>query len=512
MSWAHGVRRLIRGRGFAFGLLALSAAALLVDGYHLGVDDAEIYLPAIKRAADPALFPFASEFFMSHANLSLFPNLVGGFARLGHVPADAAIFICHLAGIFLLLLAAWRLAGACFDNKPARWGGVVLLAAALSTPVAGTALAIFDPYVTARTLSAPASLFAVACYVSNQPRRALGWLLFTAMVHPQMSVFGAMLVGCLALERRFSGETRAVPAFGMAIPFIWGFGPATGPAREALLSRTYFFLSKWAWYEVFGIFAPLVLLWWFSHRPLRGTAPAFQRVSRTLVRFGLLFTAGGVVLSFVPGLENFTRLQPMRSFHLIYMILFVLVGGLLGEYALRRSVWRWLAIFVPLASGGWILQAVSFPFSAHLELPGSDGGNRWVAAFLWVRGHTPKDAVFALDPNYMASPDDDQHGFRAVAERSALADNVKDSGAVSLFPQLAERWKSQVVAQTGWQRFELADFRRLAREYPVTWIVARRPDPAGLACPYENSELAVCRIDAGPVTRNLPSAIAQPGQ
>ena len=32
-------------------LLALSAAALFVHGYHMGVDDAEIYLPAIKKAA-----------------------------------------------------------------------------------------------------------------------------------------------------------------------------------------------------------------------------------------------------------------------------------------------------------------------------------------------------------------------------------------------------------------------------------------------------------------------------
>src|SRR5690348_18415999 len=121
MSWAHGVRRLIRGRGFALGLLALSAAALLVDGYHLGVDDAEIYLPAIKKAADPALFPFASEFFMSHAHLSLFPNLVGGFARLFHLPADTAIFVCQPGGIFLLLLAGCRLACACFERVPARW-------------------------------------------------------------------------------------------------------------------------------------------------------------------------------------------------------------------------------------------------------------------------------------------------------------------------------------------------------------------------------------------------------
>ena len=493
-------------------ILALSAAALLLHGYHLGVDDAEIYLPAIKRAADPLLFPFAPEFFMTHAHLSLFPDLVGGFARLTHLPADAAILICHLAGIYLLLFAAWRLAGACFESAAARWGGVALLAAALSVPVAGTALAIFDPYVTARTLSAPATLFAVACFVSNRPRRALGWLLVTALLHPQMSVYGAALVGCLALERKVSAAPPQGVAFGISLPFLWGFGPATGAAREALLSRSYFFISKWAWYEVFGIFAPLFVLWWFTLQAPRGATPALSRLARTLVPFGLLFTAAGLVLSSVPELENFTRLQPMRSFHLIYMIFFVLLGGVLGERVLLRKPWRWAAVFVPLASGIWLLQAVSFPFSPHLEWPGWDGGNRWVAAFLWIREHTPKNAVFALDPNYMAAPEDDQHGFRAVAERSALADNLKDSGAVSLFPQLADQWKSQVVAQTGWDGFEFADFRRLARQYPVTWIVARQPNPGGLRCPYMNSELAVCRIDPGIMPRNLRRQLPQSGR
>jgi len=470
-------------------LLALSAAALAVHGYHLGVDDAEIYLPAIKKTADPALFPFASEFFMSHADLSLFPNLVGGFARLTHIPADAAIFLCQAAGIYLLLLAGWRLSCACFEHTPARWAAVGLLAAAFSVPVAGTALVIQDPYVTARTLSAPATLFAVACYLSNKPVRAAAWLLFTALIHLQMSVYGAVLLTFLAAPALWP---RA--RFTMALPFLWGFQPATGPAREALLSRTFFFVTKWAWYEWVGVFAPLAILWWFWLRPPRGTLAPFHRVARTLVPFGLLFTAAGLVLALVPSLENFTRLQPMRSFHLIYMIFFVLLGGVLGEYVLGRRAGRWLAVFGPVAAGMWTLQAVSYPFSPRVEWPGSVGGGNWGAAFLWIRGHTPRNAVFALDPDYMAAPEDDQHGFRAIAERSALADNVKDSGAVSLFPQLAADWKAEVLAQTGWQRFQLADFERLAHQYPVTWVVSRRPAPAGLICPYENQELAVCRI------------------
>jgi hypothetical protein len=116
--------------------------------------------------------------------------------------------------------------------------------------------------------------------------------------------------------------------------------------------------------------------------------------------------------------------------------------------------------------------------------------------------HTPRDAVFALNPNYMLIAGEDQHGFRAVAERSALADAVKDSGAVSLFPQLADHWKSQLQAQIGWEKFDRRDFEHLATLYPVTWILTRSPGPAGLTCPYQSEGLSVCRISvrasAGP--------------
>jgi hypothetical protein len=115
---------------------------------------------------------------------------------------------------------------------------------------------------------------------------------------------------------------------------------------------------------------------------------------------------------------------------------------------------------------------------------------------VWIRGHTPKDAIFALDPNYMAIPADDQHGFRALAERSALADNLKDSGAVSLFPQLADEWKSQVAAEQGWQSFKLVDYRRLASRYGVGWLVlARGQGLTGLNCPYRNEAVNVCRLE-----------------
>jgi hypothetical protein len=482
------------------GLLLITAAAVCVQGYHLGADDAAIYVPGIKKAADPGLYPFGAEFFQSHANLSLFPNLVGGSARLTGLPADLVIFAWHLAGVFLLMMAAWRLVSACFENEPARWGGVALLATVLSVPVAGTALAIADPYVTARTLSTPATVFAVACFVSGRRRQAAAWWLFTALIHPQMSVYATAFLGCLSLPHaqacaRDARSPVSELAYFSALPFVFAFEPTHGAAREALLSRTYFFVSRWAWYEWIGVVAPLALLWWFSTVDLRGTRPAFRAMTRALVPFGLLFTGAAVLLT-IPALQNYTRLQPMRSLHVLYVIFFLLLGGLIGEYAQGRQLWRWVALFAPLAVSLWLVQRSAYPASTHLEWPGAEPANAWTAAFLWVRQNTPKDAVFALDPQYLLRPGEDMHGFRAVAERSMLADAVKDSGVVSLFPQLAGEWERQVQALAGWEHFQLADFERIGREFPVTWVVTRRPAADGLSCPYEKQFLAVCRIPA----------------
>ncbi len=106
-------------------------------------------------------------------------------------------------------------------------------------------------------------------------------------------------------------------------------------------------------------------------------------------------------------------------------------GGFLGEYALRNRVWRWAALFIPLCGGMFIAQLALFPASPHIEWSLESEGNKWAQAFVWTKQNTPTNAMFALDPEHMRIAGEDSHGFRAIAQRSMLADAVKDSGAVS---------------------------------------------------------------------------------
>ena len=122
-------------------LLAMVAlAALAVHGYHPTVEDAEIYLPAIKRALNPSLYPHNDVFFMSHARMTLFPKLIAASVHLSHVRLDWALLLWQWFAIFLLLLGCWHLGRLAFPGRLERWGGVLLTASLLTLPVAGTAL------------------------------------------------------------------------------------------------------------------------------------------------------------------------------------------------------------------------------------------------------------------------------------------------------------------------------------------------------------------------------------
>jgi hypothetical protein len=172
----------------------------------------------------------------------------------------------------------------------------------------------------------------------------------------------------------------------------------------------------------------------------------------------------------------------------------MLAGCLLGKYVLKARAWRW-ALFLLVVNGGmFIPQRALFASTPHLEMPWSAPGNTWLEAFAWIRQNTPADAYFAMDPNYLADPGEDYHSFRALAERSQLADAIKDTAVVTQVPQLGPEWEREQRAQQGWERFQLADFQRLKGEFGVDWVLVRNAQAAGLDCRWHNRELSVCQI------------------
>jgi hypothetical protein len=480
------------------GLLTVSALA--IHGYHLGVEDGEIYVPAARKLLHPGLYPYATEFFLSHERLSLFAPLVAASARLTHLSIDWSAFLWYLVTLFATLCACWILVSSAFVSQRARWCAVLAMTAVITMPATNTGLLLIDPYITARSFSTPLTLFALAALVQRRVVVAALLVVATALIHPQMAAYVIFLAGVMAVCERKKQPVRqpelvTVPAVLMTLPLNFHLGPATEPYREALYSRDFFFLSTWTWYHWLGLLAPLAFLCWFATGRVRGTTPAFARLSLALIPFGLLSIVVAGIFSSSSQFDMFERLQPLRSFHLITFVFILFFAGVVGEYAARRRAWVVPVLCVPLAMGMFFVERATYPNSPHIEWPGEKTSpNDWVNALLWIRQNTPENAIFAVDSRYFLVPGVDVHGFRAVSSRAALADYFKDGGAVSIFPALAPEWKQMSDATYGLNHFTLQDFQRLAREYPVDWTLIHGPAPAGMTCPYVQRGYSVCRI------------------
>jgi hypothetical protein len=472
-------------------LLLLAFGALLVHGYHPGAEDAEIYLPGVEKILHPELFPFGAEFFESHAHLTLFPNLIAVSVKATHLPMSVAVFIWELFSIFLLLLACWQLSGKCFIDPKARWAGVALVAALLTLPVAGTALYILDPYINPRNLAAFAAIFAVARVLDQKYVQAGLWVAFAAAMHPLMSVFAlsysVLLVGMKKFRLRFASLAALLP-FGIS------FDQPSEAYRQAALYHSFHYILQWQWYEWLGIVGPIPILWALARWARSKRLENLDLMCRALIIYDLVYFAAALVVSIPARFASLARLQPLRSLHLLYLLFVLLGGGFLGQCVLKNKLWRWLALFAPLCAGMFLAQRSLYPASAHVEWPGAAQRNPWAQAFIWIRQNTPTDAIFALDPLHMRIPGEDTQGFRAIAQRSMLADALKDSGAVSMFPPLAGEWFRQVQAQNGWKQFQLGDFSRLQADYGVGWVIVQQPGVEGLDCPYQNPAVLVCRL------------------
>ncbi len=462
-----------------------------MHGYHPYAEDAEIYLPGIKKLLHPALYPSGNEFFESHASLTFFPNLIAASVRLSHIPFDYAIFIWYLASIFLLLLACWEFSGVCFDTTRARWGAVALIASLLTLPVAGTALYVMDQYLNPRNLAAFAAVFAVTRVLEKKYARAALWILFAAAVHPLMASFAIAFCAVLILLEKVKKPALAVAA---VFPFANFFAPPTPAYREAMRFHISHFLLQWQWYEWLGLIAPFAVLVFLARIARSRKLANLERVCHAAVVYEFVYFAIALIIAIPQRFEALARLQPLRSLLLVYIFMLMSIGGFVAEYILKDRIWRWIALFLPLCAGMLVAQCQLFPATAHIEWPWAAPKNQWEQAFLWIRQNTPTGARFAIDPFYMEASGEDRIGFRAVAERSRLGDANKDSGAVAMFPPLAEEWWEQFQAQKDWLHFKRADFFRLRERYEVEWAVLQTPQTLGFPCPYANQTVTICRV------------------
>ncbi len=515
-----------RERGFAAVLVTvLTFFALLVHGYHPYAEDGGVYLPEIKRLLDPELYPYGTEFVVRHLHYSLFAPAMAALVRFSHLSVEMVLLLVHVATFWMTLFAAWLLTARSSGSREARGGAVALLATWMTLPIAGTSLMLMDPYVTARSISTPLALLALVGVMEfllpqfelEEERTRYGWgglvlccaaLAGAAMMHPLMAAYalGSVLLLGVSLSqsrwvRVWGTAGLGLTGVAMAAGLLLSAEPESDVYRGILLTRDYWFLSQWHWYEWIGLFAPLLILSTTALRRQKDGDGARVGLARMAIAAGLtaivvamLFARTGMVIHLV------ARMQPLRIFQLVYIVMILVLGATLGERVLRRRPMRWAVVFSLLAGVMVATERRTFPASKHLELPGvlgrsgEDSGNQFEQAFVWIKRNTPKDAFFALDAQYITRPGEDAQGFRAIAERSVLPDFSKDGGMTTNKPELATAWFQGQLAQTGLNTE--TDARRLFALKPlgVTWVVLDRNAVTGFVCLYSNEAVKICRL------------------
>jgi hypothetical protein len=492
-------------RGFAVSFLTqhpritialLTPAVLLVHGYHPLADDGAVYVTGIKKLADPGLYQTDAVFALSPTHLSIFAHVLAALLRWGHLPLPALLLVCHGASIFLFLLGSWKLAARIFPDHSARWGAVLLAACCFTLPVAGSSLSIMDPYVTARSFSTPLMLFALGAVLDEQWVASSLWLALAALLHPLMACYAAIAMLTLVLTRRRMWRSLGLLAvlgwvLCAVIFMVTRHADPSVAYNQAALSRSYFFLSSWRWFEYPGLLMPLLLL------GIAGSRSRLPWAARTLAIAATTFGGCALLVSicFVhrSGSLQLARLQALRAFHFVYLAGILLAGGIMATLAQRHK--RVLAaIYLALFLIMFAAQKLTYPASSHVEWPGQTPRNPWQQAFLWIRANTPQNAVFALDNDYIEWPGEDAQGFRATAERSAVADYFKDGGIASNFRQAAIPWwqGSQATAHLN----GATDEQRLAwlRPLGAAWIVLPAQANTAFPCPFTNASVRVCQL------------------
>lgn len=505
-----------RERGFAIVLVtALTVVAVTIHGYHPYAEDGGLYMAGIKHLVDPTLYPHGTEFVTEHLRFSIFAPVVAWLTRILHMRVETTLLILHVTSFWATLFAAWLLAAQCFRSRVARCGAVALLAMWMTMPVAGTALMLMDRYVTARSFSTPCALFALASaltfFVPEQKGRARHWrdlaicccaLAIGAAMHPLMAADATACVLILSCMTATSWRVRVwgtAGLCGLAIAvaaILCEFAPSNNAAyRQVAATRHYWFLSQWQWYELVGLAAPLVILGAVALRQRREGDAARVALARMAVVSGTTAIVVAMLFARVGSASYLVaRLQPLRIFQLVYVVMILLLGAGLAKQVLQQRPMRWVTAFVVLGGAMLMTDRQTFPNSAHLELPWSTPRNQWEQAFVWISHNTPKNALFAMDTNYISKPGEDAQCFRAIAERSILPDYSKDGGEASITPALTLAWTAGQLVQTG-LNVQL-DKVRIAELQPlgVTWIVLDKDAFTNFKCEYKNETVKVCRL------------------
>jgi hypothetical protein len=468
-----------------------SLLSLLLTGYAYEGQDNDLWIPLIRHAVDPGLFPRDPALASPHGSLSLYVDALAALSRV--VPLEWCFFVLFLACHVLSFVGVSQLAFALFGDEL-----VVLLALCFWTvphPLGWTAAWTLSDSMIPRVLAEAAAPFALAAVATSRAWLTGGLAFALVLVHPlsAASLLPSLAAGSVRRIRELRSLAILVGlcAAGAAIVLLRGRPPPEAPiafsddAWVALLRKAcpYAFASEAASAVWLGLLVTggLLAVGW-----LRGRLP---REAAVMAAAALAWIAVTALAGEGLGLPFVLQLQSGRG--LVVPILLGLIVGAAWLADLGRSGAAGAALagalLVSVALGA---NSLALGLQALAAIDASRAGGAWRrAAGLVVAVTCAAGAVASRGSLVPGHPGLDLPVAALVVGAAAVAVGLRAralAGRASLLRLAALAVPALFVAVLG------------TRPIDLPWV-ARQRDDAGLAH-WARTQTPVDTLFAVPVT------------
>jgi len=228
--------------------------------------------------------------------------------------------------------------------------------------------------------------------------------------------------------------------------------------------------------RVAGSHRTLVLFWLLWRIARKRGETALARFAMAVVIYCVFQQAVAMVILLPQAPAGLSALEPMRYLHLVYIFIALIGGCLLGKYLLKAAFGA--GCLSRSHQWGNVCDAAAGVQQQRASgTAWTDLGQSMAAGLRVDSPDTPTTPILLLT-RVSGRTGEDYHSFRAMAERSQLADNIKDTQWQRWF----RSWGSVETASRspeGLDHFQLADFERLKAEFGVDWVLVSFPQRWG---------------------------------
>jgi hypothetical protein len=470
-----------------FLLLATANGA----GYRYGDSDQAFYVPVVRRAIDPALFPRDRPVIDAEGKLMISDEVLAAASKATGASVEMMFLLGYILSMALMWAALVLIGNRIYGNA---WAVMALAAAfTLRHRITLTSANSFEPYFHPRMLSFALGALAVAALLYQRRWLTVALVAVAALAHVTTALWFAVLLGvALAVvdrQMRRLMVVGAVPAVAL-LAVMATIGPLHGATTtmddvwlRAVASKDDLFATQWpvtAWAANLGL---LALLWWVHrYRMRRGDA--------TNEDAGLVWGCTALVAVFLITLPAvaarfslIVQFQISRVFWLVdFLALVYLIAVLAGLRGSRARALAGVLIAFSAVRGVYVM-AIEHPQASlfDVHVPPSP----WIDAMDWLK-QQPVTVHVLADPGHAW-----KYGtsVRVAAERDVFLEEVKDAALAIYSHDIAVRVVDRVNAIGDFTTLDVGRARDLAKRFDLDFLVVDRDLDLPLA--YRNSQFRI---------------------